>query len=327
MPTHSAYVGLIEAAYRTVATEQDWLAGLLDVASPLMDLGAGVSAISYRVLSSGGVAIDDLASTAEMRELERASRLYLDQATGPIIGRMFRRTDAVFLRREAAGRPEEHPADYEYWKERGVEEAFSVVGYDVSGHGVMLSAIARRGARVPARKRQLLRCVAAHLASAVRLRRAPARSLAGDLDANGGEAVLGTDGKVIEVASGARGPRAKRALERAAVLVGRARSRALSEDEAVQIWRALWAGRWTLVDRESRGDRCYLVARRNEPTLPEPKALSMRERQVIALARMGHSQKFIAFELGLAGSTVAGHLASGLRKLGLTSVVDLVKLG
>lgn len=41
---------------------------------------------------------------------------------------------------------------------------------------------------------------------------------------------------------------------------------------------------------------------------------------------LGHTHKFIAYELGIAVSTVGAHLQSALRKLGLRSRADLVKL-
>lgn len=321
------YIAMIDAAYRTDLAEDAWLDGLLSAAVPLLDFGQGVAAISYRVSDTGGLELSGAAATADMRAFEPTSRGYLDQPQVPMVGRMFQRTDALFLRRDAAGAPADHPGAFEYWSALGVLEAFGLVGYDVSGYGVMLSALAPADARISPGRRELLRCVAAHIASAVRLRKAPASAQPGDIDEGGAEALLSRDGAIVSGPAAAAGNGAVRSLERAARVLGRAHSHALAESEAVQAWHALWSGRWTLIDREERDGRCYLVAKRNEPQVTEPKALSLRERQVLSYIQMGHSQKLIAFELGLAPSTVGGHLASGMRKLGIGSVPELVKLG
>ncbi len=327
MSKRLGYVAMIDAAYRTDRSEDAWLEGLLAAAVPLLDFGQGVAAISYRVSHTGGLELSGAAATADMRAFEPTSRGYLDQPQVPMVGRMFQRTDALFLRRDAAGKPKDNPEAFEYWSALGVLEAFGLVGYDVSGYGVMLSALAPADARIAPGRRELLRCVAAHLASAVRLRKAPASSEPGDIDSDGAEALLSRDGAIVESAVAATDTKSVRSLERAARVLTRARSQSLSENEAVQTWHALWSGRWTLVDREERDGRCYLVAKRNEPQVSEPRALSLRERQVLSYIQMGHAQKLIAFELGLTPSTVAGHLASGMRKLGVGSVPELVMLG
>ena len=51
--------------------------------------------------------------------------------------------------------------------------------------------------------------------------------------------------------------------------------------------------------------------------------LTDRERQVLALIGVGHSDKSAAYELGISEGTVASHLHVALRKLGLTSASDL----
>ena len=52
--------------------------------------------------------------------------------------------------------------------------------------------------------------------------------------------------------------------------------------------------------------------------------LSPREHDIVSRTAKGHSGKRIAYELGLAPSTVAGHLASAAAKLGVKSRVELI---
>jgi DNA-binding NarL/FixJ family response regulator len=88
--------------------------------------------------------------------------------------------------------------------------------------------------------------------------------------------------------------------------------------DAIAIWNAVVAGRWTLLDQfDSDGDRCF-VARQNHPDVPGS-PLSERERQIVAHASRGYSNKHIAYDLGLCSSTVAAQLTSAARKLGVSS--------
>lgn len=68
------------------------------------------------------------------------------------------------------------------------------------------------------------------------------------------------------------------------------------------------------------------MARRNEHELPDPRALTARERAVVHLAVLGKSNKLIAYELGLSTSTVATYLSWAMRKLRVTSRVELIRL-
>jgi DNA-binding NarL/FixJ family response regulator len=81
------------------------------------------------------------------------------------------------------------------------------------------------------------------------------------------------------------------------------------------VWRGLVAGRWSLVEQVDTDGRRYLIAHRNDPTTPDLRALTSRERQVVGYADLGHSNKLIAYELGLSPSTVGVQLKRGRAKL------------
>jgi DNA-binding CsgD family transcriptional regulator len=119
---------------------------------------------------------------------------------------------------------------------------------------------------------------------------------------------------------------ARGALREAVRDLERTRSKAgrRDADDAVQRWKALVDGRWSLVDHfESDGKR-YVVARRNDVEVPGYSELSSRERQVLAYAALGHSNKLIAYELGLADSTVRVLLYRAAAKLGAARREDLI---
>jgi DNA-binding NarL/FixJ family response regulator len=63
-----------------------------------------------------------------------------------------------------------------------------------------------------------------------------------------------------------------------------------------------------LVEHFESDGRRYCLARENPPAVHGLIALTPRERCVSALAACGHSNKLIAYELGLGLGTVATHL-------------------
>ena len=112
-------------------------------------------------------------------------------------------------------------------------------------------------------------------------------------------------------------------MRRAALDVDRARLRSTPEDEALDLWKCLFSGEYSVVDRFDTDGKRLFIAKKNVPVARGPRALSERERQVLALVSVGHSDKSAAYELGIAEGTVAGHLHAGLKKLGLSSTADL----
>ena len=96
--------------------------------------------------------------------------------------------------------------------------------------------------------------------------------------------------------------------------------------EVAEVCRELLAGRWALIDRFERDGRLYIVARCGIAEARDASALTLRERQVLGRVALGHTNKLVAFDLGVSASTVATHLAMALRKLGLRSRLQVVGL-
>jgi len=165
----------------------------------------------------------------------------------------------------------------------------------------------------------------AHAASAHRLRLQLADRNT-ELGAGADEAVLNADGLVEHADGLARSGRARKWLQDAAVSRESALRGRGQRLDALEAWRALVMGKWSLVDRFDRDGRRYLVAVPNEMATPDPRALSVRERQALALHAFGYSGKLIAYQLGLAPSTVSQILRRARRKLGLRSLNDVFAL-
>jgi DNA-binding CsgD family transcriptional regulator len=132
-------------------------------------------------------------------------------------------------------------------------------------------------------------------------------------------------GKLQHATGPAQGKTAQVALRQAARAIDRARGTRLRDPRAaVELWRCLVEGRWSLVDRFDSDGRHFLIARRNPPPTLVIRELSGAQQQVAALAAQGRSNKLIAYELGLSVGTVATHLMRALRKLGIRSRVQLI---
>ena len=118
--------------------------------------------------------------------------------------------------------------------------------------------------------------------------------------------------------------RGRRAGGRAAVPApGDART---GDETVLDVWSGLIAGRWSLVDLFERDGKRYIVARRNDPVSVGPERFTERERQILWYLGAGRSNKVIAYELGLAYSTVTTILSRMRRRLRIDSVAQLMAI-
>jgi len=77
--------------------------------------------------------------------------------------------------------------------------------------------------------------------------------------------------------------------------------------------------RFSLIDRFESDGRRYVIACENAPANGGPARLTARERQVVALYRLGADAKLIAYELGLAHATVRVLLSRAARRVGVAT--------
>jgi DNA-binding CsgD family transcriptional regulator len=198
----------------------------------------------------------------------------------------------------------------------GVGDFLSVAG-DEDGKGCLLGA--PMGARTSGPSRREIAAwtrVAVHVTTALRLRR----------EAPPAEAILEAGGRVVHAegaAIAAQGDLARRARS-----IDRARGRLRREDPdaALAAWTALHEGRWALVDSFDHDGRRYVLARPIASAAPRSLAvLSDGEREVAVRVARGHADKLVAYELGLAPSTVATRLTSACKKLRVRSRAELVR--
>jgi len=324
-PVRPDLLGVVECAYDLRGSEMEWLRRVAERVRPFFDHGLGMMAGTFSLPRPGAFRLGRTAFSNVPPEVARATRR--------LHGRMNDRRDASAQDWQRAYRAGtgltsiRRSIDLERTDSTaravgallgsvGARDFYAVIFTDPTGCGAIVS-LARRNEDGPSRAEMATWArVAAHLAAGFRL----VRSLGAS------EAVLHPGGRVVHAEGPAAGADAREALRRAAIAIDRSRGplRCRDRDGALAIWRGLVDGRWSLVDRFDRDGRRFLVAHRNDPRVRDPRALTLRERQVLGYVALGQANKLVAYTLGIAESSVATHLSSAMGKLGLRSRVDLV---
>ncbi len=334
---HGDLVSVIEAAYRLDGDDGTWLARLVDRAARAgLDRGLGTCGMFYeldgdRVHVSSPVARNTPQGSIEalrMLEAEVSSEItyrFIKDATAAIGGRA---TCATMSSRLQMGKQmRELDVHQRFLAPLGIVDFMSVAATEPPTQtstkllGCLVGAPLAEVTGVKRAEATAWSRVAAHMAAGMRLRRARRSTSPDEADA-----VLTPGGRIEQVTESTDA--SLEALKDAAKSMARARgsSRHADPPGAVEAWKALVSGRWTLLDHFDHDRKRYIVAVRNDPQVPAFAELSPREAQVVAYAAQGHSNKLIAYELGIAPSTVAMHLSTAGGKLNAKTRVELIRV-
>lgn len=322
-------IGVVEAAYDLGLDDREWIAALVRAAAPHLDVGRGVFAFYFDASDPTHVRMwhpTDVGDTT----LPMKMRLARDIARG---------RDAESLRRIACG-PTTVGALSSELARHGLTE-LSRPWVVLSGHldylgiracdahmrGVSLAVPHAEPFVAPAATARRWSRIASHIAAGYRLRRALHVANIDPL-VDDGDAVWAPDGRCEHAQGEARSQSAREILRRAVLEMDSARTHTArsAADDALAMWRGLVDGTWSLVERFESDGRRYVVARKNEPGVLDPRGLTLREKQVVSFAALGHSNKLIAYELGVTHGTVTVHLTSAMAKLGATTRAELTRL-
>jgi DNA-binding CsgD family transcriptional regulator len=323
-PSAADVMKVLDAAYDVGQPRDRWLSGVLHSMTPTFDRGAGVGGLLYDISRDGQIQVERMEGINVSSGFEQV---------GLAMHRDSRFTQEIIARYRSslcATLPQlfEDPRllgsmRRDFYDHHQVAGQIMINGIDCSGKGCVLYVFSPRTLALSDGQRDLFSRLATHVSTAYRLQ----RQLAGTDPAvsPGVEAVLSPSGHVDHAEAGARSAGARRELELA--VRHRERARDFTDKDAQRVVRSLKGmvdARWTLVDHYETGGRRYILARENAPKPVAPARLSQRERQVVALASLGRTNKLIAYELGLAQSTVRVLMARAGAKLGATSRHQLV---
>jgi DNA-binding CsgD family transcriptional regulator len=322
------FVEVVEAAYRIELPEHEWLLGIATAAQAAIrsPWGVLVNRFSKPGADTARPLWDPVCAEVEdalLRDTFAAFAATPPGETSQVL------SSGVATVSEALGLGaafREHEVSRRFIQPHGAEDMLWITVPDPTGHSLGLGFGLPEITRVPKRTRRHYARLGAHLTTAFRLRR---RFDADRLQSRATEPAVTFDyqGLVQDVRDAAANPSDREALRAAAVAIDRARGelRERAPHEAMEIWNSMVQGRWSVIDRFDHGGRRYYVAHRNEAVSEPLSELTAMERLVAEYAALGHSNKFIAYELGLSASSVATYLRRSIRKLGAVNRLGLVR--
>ncbi len=327
----SAIIDFAEAAYDLELSRQEWLPTLLKRGLPILEQGLGVAGYEYgRPPDSEAVELLDLHVASGPADFAERHLRALSTTDPAVLRRQLCPGSATTGSEHSRDRPEElahYISHVDYCK-----DVLFLTAVDAKGVGVAIVAPLEDVTTLSPPDAQRWQMLAAHVEAGHRLRQGIA---VGDADREGNDA-LPHDAEAIfdagsfrmtEAVGTARASTTAKRLRDAAVTVDRARGkmRNTDPDHALEIWKALVRGRWSMVDWFDTDGRRFVLAIPNSPGVTDPRGFSERESQVVTYAVLGHSNKMIAYRLGLSTSRVSTLLRSSMRKMGFRTRSQLVK--
>jgi len=210
----------------------------------------------------------------------------------------------------------------------GVRDHWMSINHHIDGLGATLfvRGLGKRPV-LRAAERQMFQMLSAHIKAGLRLRRRLGARALDRVELPRDGAVLDASAHVVEAAGEASDAEARNELREQARLIDRARAAHGGRDpEALEVWRGLVSGRWSLVEQFDSDGKRFLLAHRNPEEVRDPRGLTPMESRVTGLAVRGYSDKLIAYHLGVSEGTASAHLHRALQKLGMANRVELVRL-
>jgi DNA-binding CsgD family transcriptional regulator len=335
-------IALVEACYALRASEAQWLQAIADAARPLM---RSPTVIAYHVdFDDKGLHIDrEVQSGEDMGDVAGQIRAYgdgfarrragvasaEDHETLTVIERVIRTQLSEPVDRMLMSEMRSCAPRWAYTLGKSVRELLFSINHHIDGHGATYIVGARdTPGQMHARERTQFQKLSAHIKAGLRLRRRLGELMhsAPQVQVTEGGAVLDASAKVVHADGEAREDDAREALEQRAREIDRARTHKSGRDEhALEVWRGLTSGRWSLVERFDSDGKRFMLAHKNAEQVSDPRGLTALEARVTKLAVRGYSDKLIAYHLDIAESTASMQLASALRKLSLSGRVELVR--
>lgn len=318
-------ITVIEHCYSFEGGVDAWLRGVTEAAARFTPLGPRqVAGMVFEVRDGiatlphvHAIALDALGGAEGVRR-------YSSPPNPAVSRRMFTTGPVVAFASKVKGHPAFSSGSNRISDMLGFDDLVGVRAISESGRGVVLAFPVRRDLPFGPREVATWQRIAAHVGTGLRLfdrmQMSPPEP----------EAILSPSGKVEHAEEAAKSETARAELTRATRAIDRARGklRRVDPQEALELWRCLVDGTWTLIDTFDGNGKRYVLAHRNERSrfsLSGPK-LSDRERDVLTRLAEGYTNKLIAYELGLTTSTVATLLKRAATKLGATTRAELVAL-
>jgi len=323
----STLIELTEAVYDLEMEDGAWIPNLLQVGLPILDRGLGVAAIAYtRDPNAPDFIVHQKFAASGPPDLVARLDRVASELPREVYRELLRPGLVSTLSKVAADHPECLEAYARHIE--GCRDVFGMTAVDPNGLGILVIACLPEITTLRGRERELWKMVGAHVAAGHRLRGAMVSVKSTTGLPRDAEAVIDpTRIRLTDAAGLAQNKEAAHALREAAVRIDRARGKTRKSDPggALEMWRSLTEGRWSLVDWFDSDDRRFVLALPNAPQVIDPRGLSERESLVATYAMHGDSMKLIGYRLGISKATVSSTLKRAMRKLGVKTRAQLIE--
>ncbi len=316
-------VSVVENMYATERTSEEWLRQIAESIRPVLDLDElGIVAGLYSCPDPCSFT----PQAAFIYGMADATQAVFFQGLGALSPTFVADSflnHACYFGTDVRGWDDLPPVKSGALRGVGVVDSLQINAVEPDGQGCWICCPLATQRRLPDEAYVVLTRLARHLAAAHRLRRKHSDTALSSKDA---DAILDRNGKVRDARGVAAEAPNRDTLANAARTVDAARRRPSETParDAIEAWLPLVAGRWTLVDDAGGPDRRLFLAVENRAEPPGVALLSPREREVVVQALRGRDNKVIAYDLGLAHSTVRVLLARAAAKIGAHSRQELL---
>jgi DNA-binding CsgD family transcriptional regulator len=309
-------ISVVEACYSLEGDLGSWVSRVADSLNPLLDHGHGVSGWVWKPGAwRTGEFPCGVSETMGRFMWEAADRFTTDELVSLFFGPRIR---SATERLGTDNGLDEHPRVGPSLAAPGVKDFDTISVWDSAGTGLVFTGPSPEVLRTPPRQAARLERLAAHVLAGLRLRQTLEQI----------DAVILPDGAMVHAENDAKNADSREALRRAVTTLEHARTPRGRRDpeEALAAWQALVEGRWSLVERFESDGRRYLLARQNAPGTESNALLPGLQAHALLLRAISTPFKLIAYELGLSIASVHGLVSDGMRRLGVSSELELVSL-
>ena len=313
------WIALLEAGYSLEGNEEAWLKQVLDQAAPLFDAGFWPMIWRYDFTPTT-IQIQNVAIKGPSMAMKFLTQSL--EAPSEVVDYFYRSGVQIDSFSEGFIRWPALPRMIQRVSGGLVRDALCVKALTGRGSGLGMGNNYMKTVTPTPLERKRWPLAVSHLGAGLRLR-ALAESLT--LENTSVEAIFDSGGKLHDAREEARDTSARNSLREAVRRIDRIRTRSgrSDPDAAMEQWEGLIQGRWSLVDHFDTDRRRFVVAIKNDPSYPDPRGLTMRERQVAEFVGLGHSCKEISYTFGVSQSAVTNCTARAQSKLGLSSLPEL----
>lgn len=330
----SAIIDFTEAAYDLELSDEDWLPTMLERGLPVLEQGLGVAGYDYGIPpGTDEVELLDVHVASGPEDFAERHLRALSTMDPQLLRQQL--CSGAATTGSAGANANDNPEMLTHYLSHVdyCKDVLYLTAVDSRGVGLAMVAPLPEVTTLSEQDAQRWQMLAAHVEAGHRLRRGIAAGDAdreesvGDLPQRA-EAIFDANSfRVTDAIGQAKERTTTTKLRDAAITVDRARGqlRNTDPDNALKIWKALVRGRWSMVDWFDTDGRRFVLAIPNSPDVTDPRGLSERESQIVTYAVLGHTNKMIAYRLGLSTSRVSTVLRIAMRKMGFRTRAQLVK--